>query len=180
MTKTVNDGTRDAYGRTLAVAFLLVLAAGVPVAGSLRSSLAAALPIAAAQGVVWLLMAVAGIKLNMPVALVSAPAVGFCPVFGNWLIREMQVPAYGSDPRRSSDARLAVREALGTVLFLGGLILAALFPWFFTGLRFSSRMALALGVTVFLAAVGSVVFPPLFMQRWPEGSPAGASEERPS
>ena len=28
MTKAVNDGTRDAYGKTLAVAFVLVFVAG--------------------------------------------------------------------------------------------------------------------------------------------------------
>ncbi len=108
MTKAVNDGTRDVYGKTLAVAFVLVFVAGVLVTGSLRSSLAAVLPIAAAQGAVWMIMAVAGIKINMPVALVSAVAVGFCPVFGYWLIREMQVSPHGSDPR-TSDVRRRIQ-----------------------------------------------------------------------
>ena len=58
----------------------------------------------------------------------------------------------------------AFRGGLGTVLFLGGLFLAALFPWFFIGLRFASQMALAVGVTVFLAAVGSVLFVPAFTE----------------
>jgi predicted RND superfamily exporter protein len=98
MMKAINDGTRDVYGTTLAVAFVLVLVAGVLVTGSLRSSLVTVLPIAAAQGVVWMIMAVAGMKISMPVALVSAVAVGFCPVFGYGLIREMHAPAHGSDP----------------------------------------------------------------------------------
>jgi predicted RND superfamily exporter protein len=175
MTKAVNDGTRDVYGKTLAVAFVLVFVAGVLVTGSLRSSLVVVLPIAAAQGAVWMIMAVAGIKVNMPVALVSAVAVGFCPFFGYGLIRGIQAPAQGSDPR-ASDARLALTGGLGTVLFLGGLLLAALFPWFFIGLRFASQMSLALGVTVFLAAVGSVLFVPALTERCPAGSPAKAFE----
>jgi len=164
MTKAVNDGTRDVYGKTLAVAFALIFVAGVLVTGSLRSSLVVVLPIAAAQGAVWMIMAVAGIKINVPVALVSAAAVGFCPVFGYWLIREMQEPVRGA----------------GTVLFLGGLVLAALFPWFFIGLRFASQMTLALGVTVFLAAVGSVLFVPAFTERCAAGSPTNALEEEPA
>jgi predicted RND superfamily exporter protein len=164
MTKAVNDGTRNTYGKTLAVAFALIFAAGVLVTGSLRSSLVVVLPIAAAQGVVWMIMAVAGIKINVPVALVSAAAVGFCPVFGYWLIRERQEPARGA----------------GTVLFLGGLVFAALFPWLFIGLRFASQMALALGVTVFLAAVGSVLFVPAFTERFAAASPTNALEEEPA
>ena len=65
MTKVVNDGTRDVYGKTLAVAFVLVFVAGILVTGSLRSSLVAVLPIAAAQGTVWMIMAVAGIKIKV-------------------------------------------------------------------------------------------------------------------
>jgi predicted RND superfamily exporter protein len=179
MTKAVNDGTRDVYGKTLAVAFVLVFIAGVLVTGSLRSSLVAVLPIAAAQGVIWMIMAAAGIKINVPVALVSAVAVGFCPVFGYWLIREMQVSPHGSDPR-TPDVRAAFRGEPGTVLFLGGLFLVALFPWFFIGLRFASQMALALGVTVFLAAVGSILFVPAFTERRASRAPTNAVEEDPA
>ena len=103
-------------------------------------------------------------------------AVGFCSVFGYWLIREMNVPAHGSDPR-VPEVRAAFRGGLGTVLFLGGLVLAALFPWFFIGLRFASQMALALGVTVSMAAVGSVLFVPAFAERCAAGSPRNGLEE---
>jgi uncharacterized membrane protein YdfJ with MMPL/SSD domain len=126
-----------------------------------------------------MIMAVAGIRISMPVALVSAVAVGFCPVFGYWLIREMQESPHGADPR-TPDVRAAFRREPGTVLFLGGLVLAALFPWFFIGLRFASQMALALGVTVFLAAVGSVLFVPAFAGRGAAGSPTNALEEEPA
>ncbi len=175
MTKAVNDGTRDVYGKTLAVAFVLIFVAGVLVTGSLRSSVVAFLPIAAAQGAVWVIMAAAGIKINMPVALVSAVAVGFCPVFGFSLIREMQGPPKGPHSREP-----VVRPSFGgggTVLFLGGLVLSALFPWFFIGLRFASQMAVALGVTVILGAVGSVLFVPAFTGRCPAGSPTNSLEE---
>ena len=111
-----------------------------------------------------MILAVAVIKINVPVGLVSASAVGFCPVFGYWLIRETQEPVRGA----------------GTVLFLGGLVLAALFPWFFIGLRFASQMALALGVTVFLAAVGSVLFVPVLAGCCAAGSSTNAREEEPA
>jgi predicted RND superfamily exporter protein len=175
MTKAINDGTRDVYGRTLAVAFVLVFVAGVLVTGSLRSSLVAVLPIAAAQGVVWMTMAAAGIKINMPVALVSAVAVGFCPVFGFSLIRQMPGPPKGPDSREP--VMCPSFGGGGTVLFLGGLVLFALFPWFFIGLRFASQMAVALGVTVILGAVGSVLFVPAFTGRCPAGSPTNSLEE---
>jgi predicted RND superfamily exporter protein len=178
MTKAVNDGTREVYGKTLAVAFVLVFVAGVLVTGSLRSSLAAVLPIAAAQGTVWMIMAVAGIKINVPVALVSAVAVGFCPVFSFFLIREMKAPVQGADPC-TSDVHPPFQAGLGAVLFLGGLVFTALLPWFFIGLRFASQMALALGVSVFLAAVGAVLFVPPLTARRPAGSASKALEEQP-
>ncbi len=178
MTKAVNDGTRDVYGRTLAVAFVLVLVAGVLVTGSLRSSLVAVLPICTAQGAVWMMMAAAGIKINAPVALVSAVAVGFCSVFGFSLIRGMQGPPHGPDSREPA-IRPSFRKGAGTALFLGGLVFSALFPWFFIGLRFPSQMALALGVTVLLAAGGSVLFVPALTERCAAGSTQEASEEEP-
>ena len=177
MTKAINDGTRNAYWKTLVVAFCLVLVVGVPVTGSLRSALAGFFPIAAAQGVIWMIMAAAGIKINMPVAIVSAGAVGLSSLFGYALAREIR-EAPGGGGQRDPDADPGVGRARGTVIFLGGLIFAALLPWFFIGLRFPSRMALVFGLTVFLAALWSAfLLPGLDPRSWTAPLAGGVEEE---
>ena len=152
MTKTINDGTRQAYGKTLALGFALVFLLGIPVTGSLRLSLAAVLPLAAAQALVWTIMALAGMNLNMPVALVSAAAVGFGSLFGHCLAREMKAVPYGAD-RHETENYDHTAGTGGMVLFLGVLVFCAAAPWFFIGLRFPSQMVLTFGVTVLLSAV---------------------------
>jgi predicted RND superfamily exporter protein len=162
MTKAVNDATRGAYWKTLAVAFGLVFFCGILVTGSLLWSFAATLPIAAAQGVVWMIMTAVGMKINMPVTVVSAAAVGFCSVFAFSLVRKIEMVPDGSD-RHEADVHPSVKGAGGVVLFLGGLVFAAALPWFFIGLRFASQMVLALGTTVLLAAVLSALLVPAFV-----------------
>jgi uncharacterized protein len=162
MTKAVNDGTRGAYGRTLAMAFALVLASGMLATGSLLGSLAATLPIAAAQGVVWMIMAAVGMKINMPVTIVSAAAVGFSSIFGFSLIRQSTAVPQGSEGV-GADGYADLGRAGGAVLFQGVLVFAAALPWFFTGLRFPSQMVLVSGMTVLVAAVLSVLLFPAFV-----------------
>jgi len=162
MTKAVNDATRDAYWKTLAVAFGLVFVCGILVTGSLLLSLVVTLPIAAAQGMVWMIMAAAGMKINMPLTVVSAAAVGFCSVFGYSLIREIVTAPNGSC-RCETDVHPGIKGAGGVVLFLGVLVFVAALPWFFIGLRFPSQMVLALGTTVLLAAVLSAYLVPAFV-----------------
>jgi predicted RND superfamily exporter protein len=179
MTKTVNDGTRDAYGKTLGAAFVLLFLCGIPVTGSLLRSLVIVLPIAGAQGVVWMVMAATGMKINMPITLVSAAAVGFCSIFGYCLIREVQRIPHGSDLSQTDD-RTGIQRAGGVVLFLGVLLFAATVPWFFVGLRFPAQMALSSGVTILLAAVLSALLVPalagLFQAAFPTDVP---QKERP-
>jgi predicted RND superfamily exporter protein len=170
MIKVVNDGTRHAYWKTLAVAFGLVFLCGILVTGSLLWSFAATLPIAAAQGVVWMIMTAAGMKINMPVTVVSAAAIGFCSVFGFSLVRKIGAAPDGSD-RQETDVRPGPEGAGGVVLFLGVLLFAASLPWFFIGLRFPSQMVLALGTTVLLAAVLSALLVPAFVGPCKGGSP---------
>jgi len=170
MIKAVNDATRHAYWKTLAVAFGLVFLCGILVTGSLLKGFAATLPIAAAQGVVWMIMTAAGMKINMPVTVVSAAAIGFCSVFGFSLVCKMGAARDGSD-RKQTDPRPGPEGAGGTVLFLGVLLFAASLPWFFIGLRFPSQMVLALGTTVLLAAVLSALLVPAFVGLCKGGSP---------
>jgi hypothetical protein len=172
MTKAVNDGARRAYRKTLAAAFLIVLACGVLATGSLSQGLVITLPIAAAQGGVWLIMAAAGMKIDMPAATVAAATVGFCPVFAYAQIREIGMPAHEPGCSRP-DGHPGFRGRLGIVPFLGLLVFSGLFPWFFIGLRFLSGMALASGMAVLLAGLSSALFLPalaaLRRGRWPAG-----------
>jgi len=162
MTKTVNDGTRQAYWKTLVVAFGLVFLCGTLLMGSLLRGLVAILPIAAAQAVVWMVMAAAGMKINMPVTVVSAAAIGFCSVYGFSLVRKPGPAPDGSD-QEEMDVPPGTEGARGMVLFLGVLLFAAALPWFFIGLRFPSQMVLAMGMTVLLAAVLSACLVPAFV-----------------
>ena len=143
MTKVINDGTREAYRRSLALAFVLVFVLGVVATRSVVRGAAVVLPLAAAQAAVWLVMAAAGMKLNMPVVLVSAPALGFGAIFALGLVR-------GRD---------------GIVPFLGLLTFAAALPWFFVGLRFTAQMMLVFGLTSALAAACSILFVPALIGR---------------
>jgi predicted RND superfamily exporter protein len=170
MIKAVNDGTRDAYRKTLAVAFGFVFLCGTLVTGSFLMGLAATLPIVSAQGVVWMIMTAAGMKINMPVTVVSAAIVGFCSVFGFTLLRNIGTAPDGSD-RNERDVHSGPEGAGGIVLFLGVLLFAASLPWFFIGLKFASQMVLALGTTVLIAAVLSAYLVPALVGLSRGGSP---------
>ena len=176
MTKAVNDGTRDSYWKTLAVAFGLVFLCGILATGSLFRSLVITLPIAAAQGVVWMIMVATGMKINMPVTLVAAATVGFCTIFGYSRIREMEMPSRESD-RNHTKGTSGFKRPEGVVLFLGVLLFAAVLPWFFIGLRFPSQMVLAFGMTVLLAAVLSVLLAPALASLRRAGSSVELSKE---
>jgi predicted RND superfamily exporter protein len=176
MTKAVNDGTRDTYWKTLAVAFVLVFLCGTLATGSLIRSLVITLPIVAAQGVVWVIMAATGMKINMPVTVVAAAAVGFCAIFGYSRVREMERFPNGPDGSRT-DASPGFKRQGSVVFFIGALLFAASLPWFFIGLRVPSQMVLASGMIVLLAAVLSILLGPALTGLCRTGSPAGGSEE---
>lgn len=178
MTKALDDGTRSAYWRTLAVAFGLVVLFGALATGSPGQGLVIALPIAAAQAGVWMILVVAGMKVNMPVTVVSAATVGFCSLFVYARIREIGMASHESDCLHRNGDR-GFRRAGGIVPFLGFLVFFGLLPWFFIGLRFPSQMALYTGITVPLAALGSALFVPALAG--PRGTRASAGlpgEER--
>jgi hypothetical protein len=179
MTKALNDGVRHAYRKTLAVAFLIVLVCGVLATGSLTQGLVITLPIAAAQGGLWLIMAAAGMKINMQAATVAAATVGFCSVFAYTQIREIAMPAQEPCSSRP-DGRPGFRGRLGIVPFLGLLVFSGTVPWFFIGLRFLGGMALASGMTALLAGLSSTLFVPA-LAAWRRGGwTAGPrQEERP-
>jgi hypothetical protein len=109
-----------------------------------------------------MIMTAAGMKINMPVTVVSAAAIGFCSVFGFSLVRKIGMVPEGSN-RNETDVDPGPEGASGIVLFLGVLLFAAALPWFFIGLRFPSQMVLALGTTVLLAAVLSAYLVPAFV-----------------
>ncbi len=177
MAKAINDGTRVTYWRTLAVAFSIVLVCGILITRSYAGSLAVALPIAAAQGLVWMIMVATGLKINLPAALVSALAVGFCSVFGYSQIREMEMRRPGPDQNQAARYP-GLRRAGGGVLFQGVLVFVALLPWFFIGLRFPSQMVLALALPVLLMAVSSALLVPALAGLWGSGWVGGVLEEK--
>jgi hypothetical protein len=123
-----------------------------------------------------MIMAVAEMRINMPVTLVSAVAVGFCSVFGYCLIREMAMPPHVSDGNQP-DGCPGFKRAGGVVLFLGVLLFGAALPWFFIGLRFPGQMVFASGVIVLLAAVSSVLLVPALAGLCRAASPTGVPEE---
>ncbi len=159
MTKAINDGTGLAYGRTLTFAFALVLLGGVFATGTLRGGLVSLLPVALAQGMVWIIMAGVGMKLSMAFALTSAAAVGLSAHFGYSMTREKDPSPAGADPHLK-----------GALIFRGAIVTAGLLPWCLIGLKFPSRMALAASMTVFFAALGSVLLESAFTVRSRQGS----------
>ncbi len=176
MTKAINDGTRVAYWKTLAAAFALVFACGILVTGSLLRGLVITLPVAAAQGVVWMIMAATATRINMPVALVSAVAVGFCSVFGASRLHARERSGGKPDAGRTAGDS-GLERAGGAVPFLGVLLFAATLPWSFVGLRFPAQMVLAAGTTVLAAALLSALLLPAPAGPYRAGSSPDASQK---
>jgi hypothetical protein len=145
--KAINDGTRDAYRKTLFLTLVTVFLAGLVVTRSAPLGLIVTLSVAAGQALTLTLMTVVG----WPVSLAAVPAAvagaGFGAVLGTCLAR--QNGGAGSSPIGS-----------GGVLFLGVLAFAGMAPWFFFGMKFQSDMAIVLGVTALLQAFAAVVFIP--------------------
>ncbi len=170
MTKVIDDGVRLAYPQGLALAFLVVFLCAAAATRSPARGLAVVLPIAAAQGGLWLLMAAAGARLSVPVVLVSAVGVGFCSTFG-------YCGTLGARDLAGSRGGGAGRGAgSGTWrdgLLPGALVFAGALPWAFLGLRFPARMALAAGGMVLLGALCSALFGPGLEGLWTGWRPAG-------
>ena len=162
MTKLVNDGTRDSYWKSLAAAFAVVSLLGVILTGSLRASAIVTLPVAAAQSLLWCLLAASGMPLSLPVASVAAFGVGSGSLFGFILVRKI---ADASGEAGGSEAAVEAGWADGAaqVLFVGVLAFAACLPWFFIGLKFQSNMVLVLGVLWILEAFAALLFVPVLV-----------------
>jgi uncharacterized membrane protein YdfJ with MMPL/SSD domain len=109
-----------------------------------------------------MIMAATGLKIGMPVVLVSAVGIGFGLLFACSLVRLLTVSSQVS-AGHATDRGVSPGEESGVVLFLGTLVFAALLPWSFIGLKFQSNMALVLGMTVMLEALLSVVFVPVLI-----------------
>jgi len=159
VTKAINDGTRQAYAKTLALAFIAVFVVGIFVTRSAFSSLIVTLSLVAAQAVAWLIMTALGGAISLATVPAAVVGVGFGAVLGMYLVRQIE-------PRgdRSNDAVEPLGagrgRAGGTVLFFGALTFGAMLPWFFVDLRVLSDMALMLGITVVLESIAAVVFIP--------------------
>ncbi len=141
----------------MALALLFVL--GSLVTGSILLGSIITLPVAGAQALVWVIMAATGLKISIPVVLVSAAGVGFGSVFGYYLVR-LYTMSFNVSEVHVADIRSGFGKGGGTALFLGILVFSALLPWFFIGLKFQSNMSLLLGMTVILEALLSLLFIP--------------------
>lgn len=159
MTKVINDGTGNAYSRIFPMALALLFVLGSLVTGSILLGSIITLPVAGAQALVWVIMAATGLKISMPVVLVSAAGVGFGSVFGYYLVR-LYTMSFNVSEVHVADIRSGFGKGGGTALFLGILVFSALLPWFFIGLKFQSNMSLLLGMTVILEALLSLLFIP--------------------
>ena len=157
--KAINDGTRDAYRKTLVLALVIVFFVGLFVTRSVLRSFIVTLSVAAGQALLVLIMTI----LGWPASLAAVPAavigVGFGAVFGAYLIRT--AGGTGSEPADSEEGKGSrLGGAGGGVLFLGGTVFAGMAPWFFIGMKFQADMALYLGAAVLLQAISAVVFVP--------------------
>jgi predicted RND superfamily exporter protein len=141
VTKAINDGTRKAYARTLALAFIAVFVVGILVTRSASSSLILTLSLMAVHAVVGLIMMALGGVVSLAMVPASVVGVGFGAVLGMYLVRQGE--ALGAERGRAG----------GAVLFLGVLTFVAMLPWFFVDLRLLSDAALMLGITVLIESI---------------------------
>ena len=141
VTKAINDGTRQAYAKALALAFIAVFLVGILATRSAFSSLVVTLSLLAAQAMVWLIMKTLGGVVSLTTVPAAVVGVAFGAVLAIHLVRRVE-------PLGSARGR-----AGGAVLFFGVLTFAAMLPWFFVGLRPLSDAALTLGITVLLQSI---------------------------
>jgi predicted RND superfamily exporter protein len=153
VTKAINDGTRQAYAKTLALAFIVVFVVGILATRSAFSSLIVTLSLLAAQAMVLLIMKALGGVVSLTAVPAAVVGVAFGAVLAIHLVRR-------DEPLASGRGR-----AGGAVLFLGTLTFAAMLPWFFVDLRSLSDPALILGITVVLESITVVVFIPALAGR---------------
>ncbi len=158
-TKAINDGTRDAYRKTLAVALVTVFLAGLLVARSVPLSLIVTLSVAAGQALVLLLMTILGRPVSMAAVPAAVAGVAFGAVLGTCFVR--QAASGGAGFADSSGVpREGWGRAGGIIAFQGMLAFTSMAPWFFIGLKFPADMAVVLAITVLLQAIAAVVFIP--------------------
>lgn len=166
-TKAINDGTRDAYRKTVALALVTVFLVGLFVARSVRLSLIVTLAVAAAQALVWVILAALGRAVSLAAVPAAGIGLGLGALLGFYLLR--QIAAEGSesvdpgDPARSGWGG----RAGGGVFFLGALAFAAMLPWFFIGLKFQADMALVFGMTALVQTISVVMFVPALARGFP-------------
>jgi len=146
MTKTLNDGTRDAYPLVLIAGFIGLLVLVTLATGSLTTGLIITIPVALAQGIIWLIMAIFDIPVNLPVVSVASAAIGFGCVFGYHLLSRMS----GED----------LGKAGGEILLTGLLVFVACLPWFFIGMTFQANMVMMFGIMALTETIMSLMFIP--------------------
>jgi len=96
VTKAINDGTRQDYVKTLALAFIAVFVVGILVTRSAFSSLIFTLSLVAAQAAACLIMKALGGAISLATVPAAVVGVGFGAVLGMYLVR--QVDAQGGPP----------------------------------------------------------------------------------
>jgi len=164
-TKAINDGTRDAYRKTLAAALAAVFVVGVFVTGSALVSLTVTLTIAAGQAAVWWVLAAFGAVLSMAAVPAVVLGVGFGAVLGYSLARQGLLREDESVDS-AKDVKLGRGRAAGGVIFFGILVFFGMLPWSLMGLKFQADMAIVLGATALLESIAAVVFVPTLTGRW--------------
>ena len=158
-TKAINDGTRDAYRKALAVALVALFLAGLLVVRSVSRSLIVTLSVAAGQALVLVIMTILGRSVSVAAVPAAVAGVAFGAVLGMYLVR--RAVSGGREIAGSVDVlEKGWRKAGGGVLFLGVLAFGSMAPWFCIGMKIPADMALVLGITVLLQSVVAVVFIP--------------------
>lgn len=146
MTKALNDGTRDAYPLVLIAGFIGLLVLVTLATGSLINGLIITIPVALAQGIIWLIMVIFDIPVNLPVVSVASAAIGFGCVFGYHLLSRMS----GED----------LGKAGGEILLTGLFVFVACLPWFFIGMTFQADMVMMFGIMALTETSMSLMFIP--------------------
>ncbi|MEA2102746.1 MAG: hypothetical protein U9P80_09300, partial [Thermodesulfobacteriota bacterium] len=144
MTKVLNDTTRHVYPVIIAASFLVLLVLGAMVSGSLITGVLVAIPVAAAQALLWIMMLVFQMKIGLPMVGVAPVALGFGAMFG------LYACTGGSSVSR------------GTLAWTGGLVFAASLPWFFIGMRFQGSMMMFFGMMVVFENLCALGFMPVW------------------
>ncbi len=153
-TKALNDGVQKAYPVTAAAALFIVFLTGAAVTRSTRMALFTVIPIAIAQCLIFIVMAL----FNIPVSLSIVPSCAVSVGLGMALAYPMLLSV------RAQSGQNGETDYVRIIVFAGVFLSLILLPWSLIQMKFQGNMALMLWIAVLIETVSLIILSPLLIK----------------